>query len=137
VLTIREEEVGGSEIYGMAMFQPDTSSVENPVLPVSQATVTGQDADNGAQPAVSQAQGVTCISPRCCIPKKAIRSFLQVEGRGESDTRATEMKMVQSQRNSVNMKATSDRPTQAGQDQIQEKIQFRAYFVTTVEVSMT
>jgi hypothetical protein len=73
VLTIREEEVGGSEMYGMTTFQPDTNTVENPVLPVSQATVTGQDADNGAP--VSQAEGVTSISPRCCIPEKAIRSF--------------------------------------------------------------
>jgi hypothetical protein len=59
----------------MAIFPPDMSSVENPVLPVSQATATGQDADNGAQPAVSQAEGVTSISLRCCIPEKAIRPF--------------------------------------------------------------
>ena len=74
MLTIHEEEVGGSEMYGMAIFQPDTNTVENPVLPVSQATMTGQDADNGAQP-VEQAEGVTSISPCCCIPEKAIRSF--------------------------------------------------------------
>jgi hypothetical protein len=47
------------------------------------------------------------------------------------------MNMVQSQRNNVDMNATSDRPTQAGQGQIQAEIQFRAYFVTTVEVAMT
>jgi hypothetical protein len=70
VLTIREEEVRGSEMHGIAIFQPDTSTVENPVLPVSQATVTGQVADNGAQPAVSQAEGVTSISSCCCIPEK-------------------------------------------------------------------
>jgi hypothetical protein len=71
VLTIHEEEVGRSEMYGMAIFQPAKSSTaENPM---SQATVTGQDADNGAP--VSQAEGVTSISPRCCIPEKAIRSF--------------------------------------------------------------
>ena len=76
VLTIREEEVGGSEIYILAAFQPGMSSVENPVLPVSQAsTVTDQDTDNRAQPAISQAEGVTSISSRCCIPEKAIRSF--------------------------------------------------------------
>ena len=75
MLTIREEEVEGSEMYGMATIQPDTSGVENPMLPVSQATVSGQDADNGAQPAISHAEGVTSISPRCCIPEKAIRSF--------------------------------------------------------------
>jgi hypothetical protein len=65
---------------GMAIsgFQPDTSSVENPV---SQATVTGQDADNGAQPAVPQAGGVTSISPCCCIPETAIRSFRGARGK--------------------------------------------------------
>jgi len=99
--------------------------------------VTGQDADNEAQPAVSQAEGVTSISPCCCFPENCYPFLLQVEERRESDTLATGMNMVQSQRNNVNMDATSDRPTQAGQGQIQAEIQFRAYFVTTVEVSMT
>jgi hypothetical protein len=44
---------------GMAISQPDTS--RNPVMPVSQATVTGQDADNGTKPAISRAEGVTII----------------------------------------------------------------------------
>jgi hypothetical protein len=43
------------------------------------------------------------------------------------------MNMDQSQRNNVNMDATSDGPTQPGQGQIQAEIQFRAYFVTAVE----
>ena len=107
------------------------------MLTVPQATVTGQDADNEAQPAVSQAEGVTSISPCCCFPENCYPFLLQVEERRESDTLATGMNMVQSQRNNVNMDATSDRPTQAGQGQIQAEIQFRAYFVTTVEVSMT
>ena len=70
MLTIREEEVGGSEMRRMAVIQPDTSSVTSPVLPVSQATVIGQDADNEALPVVSQAEGVTLISSHCYIPEK-------------------------------------------------------------------
>jgi hypothetical protein len=122
---------------GMAIFQPDTSSVENPPVPVSQATVTGQDADNGAQPAVLQAEGVTSISPCCCIPEKLFVLLLKEERRGESDLRATDINIGQSQRNDLNMSATSDGPTQTGQGQIQADTLFRAYFVTTVEVSMT
>ena len=68
--------------------------------------------------------------------KKPFVLLLQVEGRGESDTRSTEMNMVQPQRNNVSMSATGDRPTQAGQGQIQAGIQSRAYIVTTVEVSI-
>jgi hypothetical protein len=70
-------------------------------------------------------------------PRETIRSLLQVEAPGESDIQATKMNMDQSQRNNVNMNATSNRSTQAGQGQIQAEIQFRAYFVTIVEVSMT
>jgi hypothetical protein len=39
--------------------------------------------------------------------------------------------MDQPERNNVDMNAASDRPTQVGH--IQTEIQFRAYFVTTVD----
>lgn len=47
----------------MVIFQPDTITVESPVSPVPQATMTGQDADNGAHSVVSQAGGVTSVLP--------------------------------------------------------------------------
>ena len=63
MLTIRAEDVGRSETHRMVIFQPDTITVESPVSPVPQATMTGQDADNGAHSVVSQAGGVTSVLP--------------------------------------------------------------------------
>lgn len=75
MLTIRVEDVGGSEMHGMTTFQSDTSTIENPVLPVPHVTMAGQDVDDGAHPIDSQAGGVPSIPPCFCIPEKAIPSF--------------------------------------------------------------
>ena len=51
-------------------------------------------------------------------------------------TRATEMNVDQFQCNTINLNATSDTPTQAGQGHVQAETQLCAYFITTGDLGV-
>jgi len=57
ILTVREDEVEGSETHEMATFQPYTGSVTS----LTSLESTGQDVDDVARPVLSRAEGVTSI----------------------------------------------------------------------------
>ena len=111
VVTVREEEVEGAETRGTDKLGPHISSLPSPLQSVS----TGQDINNGAQPVVSQAEGVTSIWPCCRIPRRLFCSITASRGGGDTPEKPE-------------MNITEDGLTHA-------EAQIRTCFPTIVEIS--
>ena len=120
VVTACKEEAEGAETHEMDRLGPRTSSVASPLRSLRSVS-TGQEINDEARSVVSQAQGVTSISPCCLIPRRLSGSVTESWGYDTS-----EMNIDQSHRSDD----INDRQSQA-------EAQTRACFLMFVELSMT
>ena len=110
VITVRDEEVEGAEKREIDNLGAHSSNPTGPLRSVS----AGQDINEEARPAVSQAEGMTSIYSYSRIPRRLFRSVL---GSKRGDT-------PEKTENNI----TADGPAQA-------EAQIRMCFLTIVEIS--